>query len=389
MSDLRQFTIFNVVGARPNMMKIAPIIAEMRRHIDFHPVLVHTGQHYDFTMSQIFLEQLKMGEPDYNLQIGSGTHHWQTAEIMKKFGELVEERRPDMIVVAGDVNSTVACALVGAKERIPVAHIEAGLRSFDRRMPEEINRVVTDALSDLLFTTEQSANENLLREGLLPTKIFFTGNVMIDSLKGAIEKARRSSILDRLGVTSHAYGVLTLHRPSNVDDPERFRATLDAIAQIARDIPIIFPIHPRSAARAEELDVRMRPWDGVTPIPRPGIWTMPPTSYIDFLALLDSSALVITDSGGIQEESTYLGIPCLTCRENTERPITIIHGTNHLVGTDPCNLVKKALKVLAQSRPNNPTPPPLWDGHAAERIVAIIREYLARTKHSEFAAALR
>jgi len=358
------------------MMKIAPIMAQMRRFAELQPILVHTGQHYDFAMSQVFLDQLNMGEPEYHLQVGSGTHHWQTAEIMRSFGELVQKHRPDMIVVAGDVNSTAACAMVGAKEMIPVAHVEAGLRSFDRRMPEEINRIVTDSIADLLFTTEASANENLHNEGVPADKIFFTGNVMIDSLKGILEMARRSTILNRLNLAKRKYGVLTLHRPSNVDDREQLCTTLSAIAEIARKIPVIFPVHPRTAARAQELNIQMRSWDGNTSIPEHGIWTMPPASYIEFVALLDNSAVVITDSGGIQEETTYLGVPCLTYRENTERPVTVTHGTNRVVGTDARNLIKEAIQVLEQSRSNRPASPPLWDGHAAERIVGAVRHTL-------------
>lgn len=379
MIPANQFKIFNVVGARPNMMKIAPIMAEMRRFTELQPILVHTGQHYDFAMSQVFLDQLEMGEPKYHLQVGSGTHHWQTAEIMKSFGELAQKERPDMIVVAGDVNSTAACAMVGAKEMIPVAHIEAGLRSFDRRMPEEINRIITDSIADLLFTTEASANENLQKEGVAAEKIFFTGNVMIDSLQRILETARRSTILGRLGLAGRKYGVLTLHRPSNVDDREQLRFTLNAIEEIARRIPVLFPIHPRTAARAQELDVPMRCWDGITPVPEQGLWSMPPTSYIDFVALLDSSAFVITDSGGIQEETTYLGVRCLTYRENTERPVTVTHGTNCVVGADPHALMQEAMRALEQPRLNRPAPP-LWDGHAAERIVKVIRDYLGQRR---------
>lgn len=374
-----RFKVFNVVGARPNMMKIAPIAAEMHRHADLQPVLVHTGQHYDFRMSQVFLEQLNMGDPDYNLQVGSGTHHAQTAQIMLSFGEIVQKDRPDMIVVAGDVNSTIACALVGAKELIPVAHIESGLRSFDRSMPEEINRLMTDAVADLLFTTEESANENLKREGIPAEKIFFTGNVMIDSLVGALENARRSPILGQLGLHPRQYAVLTLHRPSNVDAPDKFNATLRAIAQFAREIPVVFPVHPRSAARAQQFQINgMNTWDGKSHIAGRGVWTMPPVSYLDFLALVDSSKMVITDSGGIQEETTYLGVPCLTFRENTERPVTVTSGSNRLVGTDPEALVTEARKVLRDDVKSHRPPPPLWDGHAAQRIVAVIRDFLAR-----------
>jgi UDP-N-acetylglucosamine 2-epimerase (non-hydrolysing) len=376
--------IFNVVGARPNMMKMAPIVAEMRRMSDLHPILVHTGQHYDFRMSQVFLEQLNMGEPDYNLQIGSGTHHWQTAEIMRTFGEVVEKDRPDMIVVAGDVNSTVACALVGAKELIPVAHVESGLRSFDRQMPEEVNRVVTDAIADLLFTTEESAAENLMREGVSSEKVFFVGNVMIDSLITALQAARRSTILSQMGLKPQEYAVLTLHRPSNVDNPDRLLSTLHAISEIAKDIPVIFPIHPRTAVRVRDLGIEnVHDWDGTKMIDGHGIWTIPPASYLEFLCLMDSSAMMITDSGGIQEETTYLGIPCLTYRDNTERPITITRGTNRLIGTKPANLVVEAKKVLGRERRNGHVPPPLWDGHAAHRIVSVIRNYLDSGSHNK------
>jgi UDP-N-acetylglucosamine 2-epimerase (non-hydrolysing) len=360
------------------MMKMAPIVAEMRRHAELRPLLVHTGQHYDFAMSDVFLEQLKLGKPDFNLQVGSGTHHAQTAQIMKSFGELVQAHRPDMIVVAGDVNSTMACALVGAKETIPVAHVEAGLRSFDRTMPEEVNRVVADAVSDLLFTTEKSADVNLAREGVPADKVFLTGNVMIDSLVAALETARRSAILSQVGIAPGKYALLTLHRPSNVDDRERFMATLQAVSQIAEQIPVVFPVHPRTISRVADSSLT-RALDQTTPIGVRGIWTMPPASYLDFLCLMDAAAFVMTDSGGIQEESTYLGLPCLTYRDNTERPVTVTHGTNRLVGTRPDNLVAEARKVLANGRPAQVnSPPPLWDGHAAERIVAHLRKYLSK-----------
>ena len=374
-----QAKIFNVVGARPNMMKMAPIMAEMRRHSDLNPILVHTGQHYDFAMSQVFLEQLNLGEPDFNLQVGSGSHHSQTAEVMRRFGDLVIAEKPDMIVVAGDVNSTMACALVGAKERIPVAHVEAGLRSFDRTMPEEINRIVSDSVSELLFTTEPSAEENLLREGISPAKIHFVGNVMIDSLIYALDTARRSPILKQLGVEPHRYVVLTLHRPSNVDDSERLRATLSAVANIARTVPVIFPIHPRTAANAACLEIDdMHAWSASAHVSDHGIWTIPPASYIDFLGLVDRSLMVITDSGGIQEETTYLGIPCLTFRNNTERPVTLTHGSNTLIGDDPEKLIEAADTVLRRPplKRDSARVPQLWDGHAAERLVAVIRGFL-------------
>jgi UDP-N-acetylglucosamine 2-epimerase (non-hydrolysing) len=376
MSKLK---IFNVVGARPNMMKMAPIMAEMRKRPEFDPILIHTGQHYDFAMSQVFLQQLNIGEPDHNLQVGSGSHHAQTSEVMKRFGELVAAERPDMIVVAGDVNSTMACALVGAKEVIPVAHVESGLRSGDRSMPEEINRLVTDAVADVLFTTEQSARDNLLAEGIPKERIHFVGNVMIDSLTYALQKARSSAVLKNLGVKPRSYGVLTLHRPSNVDHQEHFRATMLAIASIARELPILFPIHPRTAMKAANLNIEnMYSWDGRSPVESHGIWTMPPASYIDFLAMVDGAAMVITDSGGIQEETTYLGVPCLTFRRNTERPITVTEGTNRLIGDDPSKLQTEVGKLLRAGRRSADSyrPPALWDGRASQRIVDIIGAYL-------------
>ena len=260
--------IMSIVGARPNMMKVAPLLAELRRHEDFEPVLVHTGQHYDYSMSQVFFDQLGVPPPDYNLDVGSGTHYAQTAEIMRKFGELVQQDRPDMVVVAGDVNSTIACALVAAKERIPVAHLEAGLRSFDRSMPEEINRILTDAVADLLFTTEESANRNLANEGIDPGKVFFVGNLMIDSLVSALKVARQSCLRSELGLEGKPYAVLTLHRPSNVDNEDQLKSTLDAILRSAQRLPIVFPAHPRTARNIEAAGLTaMRIWNW-RPTPR-------------------------------------------------------------------------------------------------------------------------
>lgn len=378
MNESRRFKVFNVVGARPNMMKMAPVVAEMRRQPELHPVLVHTGQHYDFRMSQVFLEQLNLGEPDHNLNVGSGTHHAQTAQILDKFGELVMAERPDMIVVAGDVNSTMACALVGAKERIPVAHVEAGLRSFDRAMPEEINRIVADSVSDLLFTTEQSGTDNLIHEGVPSGKIIFTGNAMIDSLVAALERARASSIGQQLGLQAAKYILVTLHRPSNVDQPQNLQPALRAILEIAQHhaMPAVFPVHPRTQARIAGLQIAgIESWDNQSAVKAGKLWLMPPASYLDFLSLMDRAAIVITDSGGIQEETTYLGVPCLTYRDNTERPVTVQHGTNHLVGANPAPLIAAAKQVL--SNPKAPhRVPPLWDGHAGRRIVAAIVNYL-------------
>jgi UDP-N-acetylglucosamine 2-epimerase (non-hydrolysing) len=372
--------IMIIVGARPNMMKIAPLLAELRLHKEIDPVLVHTGQHYDYNMSQVFFDQLHLPHPDYNLEVGSAKHYAQTAEIMRKFGELVEHDRPDMVLVAGDVNSTVACALVAAKERIPVAHVEAGLRSFDRSMPEEINRILTDTLSDLLFTTEESANRNLANEGVDPAKIFFVGNLMIDSLVKAMEKSPASSLRSELGLNACAYAVLTLHRPSNVDDEDQLTRTLDAIAQVAQRIPVVFPAHPRTARNIEEArrttGLRaVRTWEGGE-IPGSGLWMMPPASYLDFLDLIQHAAMVITDSGGVQEETTFLGVPCLTYRDSTERPVTVSLGTNRVVGSDPGGLLDCALELLGNGFQGrfSPERPPLWDGQTAPRIVHILKQ---------------
>ena len=372
--------VMSIVGARPNMMKIAPLLAELSLHEEIEPVLVHTGQHYDYSMSQVFFDQLHLPRPDYNLEVGSGKHYAQTAEIMRRFGELVELDRPDMVLVAGDVNSTVACALVAAKENIPVAHVEAGLRSFDRTMPEELNRILTDTLSDLLFTTEESANQNLSNEGVDPGKVFFVGNLMIDSLVRAMEHSRVSSLRSELGLHGQAYAVLTLHRPSNVDDQDQLTRTLDAIAQIAQHFPIVFPAHPRTArsieAARQAVGLRaVKIWNGGE-IAGPGLWMMPPASYLDFLDLIQHAVMVITDSGGVQEETTFLGVPCLTYRENTERPITVSMGTNRVVGCDPDRLVDHALDVLENGGPSRSTVlrPPLWDGRTAPRIVHILKE---------------
>jgi UDP-N-acetylglucosamine 2-epimerase (non-hydrolysing) len=381
------YRIMNIVGARPNMMKVAPLVAEMRRHTELQPVIVHTGQHYDYSMSQVFFEQLNIPQPDYNLEVGSGTHHAQTAEIIRRFGDLVQQDRPDMVLVVGDVNSTIACALVAAKESIPVVHVEAGLRSFDREMPEEINRVLTDTISDLLFTTEKSGNQNLANEGVSSDKVFFVGNLMIDSLVGALEIARCSPLRGKLGLSKRGYAVLTLHRPSNVDDPIQLTQTLLALEGLARTIPILFPVHPRTQQKITASGFGgTHAWDGITSIAGAGIRTMPPASYMDFLGLVDSAAMVITDSGGIQEETTYLGVPCLTYRNNTERPVTVTLGTNRLIGADPANLVRHANEVWRNISGRNGerhTPPPLWDGRAAPRIVRVLKEYLAtRDLHS-------
>ncbi|HKX33108.1 MAG TPA: UDP-N-acetylglucosamine 2-epimerase (non-hydrolyzing) [Blastocatellia bacterium] len=351
--------IVNVVGARPNFMKMAPIIAAISRHErPASQVLVHTGQHYDDAMSASFFRDLGMPEPDLNLEVGSGTHTQQTARVMLAFEQVVVDERPDWVVVVGDVNSTMACTLVAAKLSVRVAHVEAGLRSFDRTMPEEINRLVTDQLADLLLTPSPDADENLLREGVDPRRILRVGNVMIDTLFRQLETARNSSILDELALSPGGFAVLTLHRPSNVDEPESLRRLLGALGEIARQIPIVFPAHPRTRGRIQEF--------GLT-VPD-GVRVMAPLGYLDFLRLWSQSRLVMTDSGGLQEETTALGIPCLTLRENTERPITIEQGTNRLVGCDPARILEAANQALAQGAGNSARIPELWDGHTAERI---------------------
>jgi UDP-N-acetylglucosamine 2-epimerase (non-hydrolysing) len=363
------------------MMKMAPLLREMSKYpADLEPALIHTGQHYDYAMSQVFFEQLRMPEPTYNLEVGSGTHHAQTGEVMKRFGEVVQKDRPDLIVVVGDVNSTMACALVGVKEHVPVAHVEAGLRSFDRTMPEEINRIVTDAICDVLFITEETARLNLHREGIPDAKIHFTGNVMIDSLVDGLAAARRSALRGRLGLEAQGYGILTLHRPSNVDDPEQLRRTMAAIACLSRDLPVVFPVHPRTAKKIAESGFSdLHAIDNGQKVTSAGIWALPPTNYIDFLGLVDSARVVITDSGGIQEETTYLGVPCLTYRENTERPATVTSGTNRLVGTDPDRLLEEARKVVESGTVTGAAAhsvPAMWDGRASERVVAVIRKVM-------------
>ncbi len=370
--------VMSIVGARPNMMKVAPLLAELRRHEEMEAILVHTGQHYDYSMSQVFFDQLGVPPPDYNLDVGSGPHYAQTAEIIRRFGELVQQDRPDMVVVAGDVNSTMACALVAAKERIPVVHVEAGMRSFDRTMPEELNRILTDALADLLFTTEESANRNLADEGVAPGKVFFVGNLMIDSLVRALKMTRLSCLRSELGLDEKPYAVLTLHRPSNVDNEDQLRRTLEAIAEIAQRLPVVFPAHPRTARNIDAAGLTTaRTWHG-GPLPGPGLCMMPPASYLDFLDLMQHAVMVITDSGGVQEETTYLGVPCLTYRDNTERPVTISMGTNRVIGCDPQHLLLNALEVLegAPHRQDRSAPlrPPLWDGRTAPRIVGILKE---------------
>ena len=460
------YLIMHIVGARPNFMKIAPIMSAINEYnsthhspVTLHQILVHTGQHYDEKMSKLFFDHLGLPKPDINLGVGSASHAVQTAEIMKRFEKVLLEYRPDAIIVVGDVNSTIACTLVASKieystcnsqlvtcnlkrQRPLIVHVEAGLRSFDRTMPEEINRILTDQLSDLLFTTEEDANENLKREGISPEKIFFVGNVMIDTLYQHLEKAQKSKILQKLGLINpinqsthqpnqpinlinpknptnpinstnsinaiNPYAVLTLHRPSNVDHKETFVNIIEAIKEIAKHIPIIFPVHPRTQNRIKQFGFeqyfkRFSTLNLQLAACNSGIYCIEPLGYLDFLCLMANAKLVLTDSGGIQEETTVLGIPCVTIRENTERPITVKMGTNIIAGTRKENIISAAFSQLNKPnqpyklnqlykpnklnklnklyKPNNATNstnpiPPLWDGKAAERIVDILVDKL-------------
>jgi UDP-N-acetylglucosamine 2-epimerase (non-hydrolysing) len=362
--------ILNVVGARPNMIKMAPLVAEMGRTPEIEQTLLHTGQHYDAKMSHIFFEELGLPQPDIYLGVGSGSHAEQTARVMIEFEKVILARRPDLVLVVGDVNSTLACAITATKLWVPVAHVEAGLRSFDRRMPEEINRIVTDALSDLLFTTSRDADENLQKEGISPAKIFFVGNVMIDTLMRHRAQAERLQTPARLGVQPGEYALLTLHRPSNVDVRAVFSEIIDALTRIQVHLPVLFPAHPRTVQRITEFGFAQR-------LERaPNLHLMDPLGYLEFLDLMIHARLVLTDSGGIQEETTVLEVPCLTLRENTERPVTLTAGTNVLVGTRPERIVAEAEKALAGGGKVGRVPE-LWDGHAAQRIVQVLREHLS------------
>ncbi|MEP6637022.1 MAG: UDP-N-acetylglucosamine 2-epimerase (non-hydrolyzing) [Acidobacteriota bacterium] len=356
--------IINVVGARPNFMKVAPLVEAMkRREREFTPLVVHTGQHYDVMMSDAFFRDLELPEPDLFLNVGSGTHAAQTAAVMEKFEPVVLQEKPDWVLVVGDVNSTLACALVCAKLGVKVAHVEAGLRSRDRTMPEEINRLLTDQISDLLFTPSRDADDNLRAEGIPEERIRFVGNIMIDSLLQQLERAKESTIRASLGVDGKDYAVLTLHRPSNVDDRETLSRILDSLEEIGERLPIIFPLHPRTRKTIADFGLSPR-LDAIKTLRQ-----IEPLGYLDFLSLYSGARLVLTDSGGIQEETTVLGIPCVTLRENTERPITVEMGTNTIVGTDRKRITTAAFAALNNSANQNQRVPPLWDGHTAERIL--------------------
>ncbi len=377
--------VFLIVGARPNFMKAAPLLREMEKDPFFEPFLIHTGQHYDESMSEAFFRELGLPRPWMDLGVGSGTHAEQTGRIMIAFEKICLAQRPDLVVVVGDVNSTIACALAAVKLAIPVAHVEAGLRSRDRTMPEEINRVLTDQISDFLFTTCEEAGRNLVREGLPRNHVFFVGNVMIDSLQKHRALARKSRILEHLDLRSgkgaERFALMTLHRPSNVDHPDVFRGILKAVAELSAGIRVIFPAHPRTVKHIRGMGLA-KTLHLVNKVPAPkqagreaGILTVPPLGYLDFLALMSQASLVLTDSGGIQEETTILGVPCLTLRNNTERPITVTEGTNALVGNDPDRIIRIARRVLKRG-PRPGKKPRLWDGRAAQRIVAILRKGL-------------
>jgi UDP-N-acetylglucosamine 2-epimerase (non-hydrolysing) len=367
--------ILSVVGARPNLVKIAPLMRTMQRHpAAIQPVLVHTGQHYDERLSDIFFRQMGIREPDVNLEVGSGTHSRQTGQILQRIEPVLIEQKPDLVLVVGDVNSTMAATLAAAKLSIPVAHVEAGLRSFDRTMPEEINRLVTDALADYLFVTEADAVENLLREGRPRERIYLVGNVMIDALRQFLPLAQQSSITAELGLMDGArkllpFAILTLHRPSNVDSEETLGGLLSAIGRIAEEVPVIFPVHPRTQQRLGKNCIH------------PNVRLIPPVGYLDFLCLLSHAKLVLTDSGGIQEETTALGVPCLTLRENTERPVTTTQGTNQIVGLDPTKILTAARDALA-GKTRAGRIPEFWDGNAAERIVDILLREVPAQKNN-------
>ncbi len=361
----RPLKICCACGARPNFMKIAPIVDALARRSNVETLLVHTGQHYDERMSERFFGDLGIPKPDVNLGVGSASHAVQTGGIMKAFEPVCLQHKPDWVIVVGDVNSTIACALVAVKLGIKVAHVEAGLRSGDRTMPEEINRILTDAISDLLFVTEPSGLDNLAREGIPADRVYHVGNVMIDTLIKARERAEQSDLLTKLGLSPRQYATMTLHRPSNVDDVRVFSGILDAIESITADIPVVFPIHPRTRHSLTKLGLQ----DRVDHLK--GLLLVEPLGYLDFMKLTANAAVVLSDSGGIQEETTILGVPCLTLRSNTERPITITEGTNRLVGVDPAAILS-AFSDVRQERDFSATPPALWDGHAAERIVKTI-----------------
>lgn len=358
--------ILNVVGARPNFMKVAPLHRVFRENPAFDSLIVHTGQHYDERMSQVFFDQLDLPRPDYFLGVGGGSHTQQTAQIMLAFEKVVESENPDLVLVVGDVNSTIAASLVASKMNVPIAHVEAGLRSGDRSMPEEINRILTDSISDLLFVTESSGLVNLAKEGVADEKVHFVGNVMIDSLVHYLEKARQTSALEHLGLEREDFVLMTMHRPANVDTPQGLEAILQIIENTVPHKKVVFPIHPRTAKNFQQFELtrRLQAISNLT--------LLEPQGYLEFLCLLDNAFLVITDSGGIQEETTYLQVPCLTFRDSTERPVTVELGTNQLLrDLDPAT-VDRAFHQILSGQTKKGQIPPFWDGQAAQRIARIL-----------------
>jgi UDP-N-acetylglucosamine 2-epimerase (non-hydrolysing) len=365
--------LLHVVGARPNFMKVAPVMAAVETwdgDCAFSQTLVHTGQHYDATMSEVFFRELSLPRPDHYLEVGSDTHAGQTADVLRRLEPVLLEERPDLVLVVGDVNSTLAAALCAAKLQIPVAHVEAGLRNGDREMPEELNRLLTDQLAELLFTTSADADENLAREGVSSERIHLVGNTMIDTLERLRERALEGDVLTRLGLGAGPYALVTLHRPSNVDDPAQLGRVADILTALAKRLPVLFPVHARTGARLADAGLL----DGLQATS--GLRLAEPLGYLDFVAVMSGARLVLTDSGGVQEETTVLGVSCLTMRTTTERPITVSHGTNRLVDPYDGEAVIAAVDAtLAAPLPASGRRPPLWDGHAAERIVAVIAEW--------------
>lgn len=367
----RPIRVVCVVGTRPNFMKVAPLYEAFGTDSSFAPTLVHTGQHYDAGMSAVFLQELGLPQPDHYLDVGSGTHAEQTGTAMVRFESLLLSDPPDLVVVVGDVNSSLACALAASKLCVPIAHIEAGLRSFDRTMPEEVNRVLIDAISDLLFVTEAAGIEHLKREGCSPERVFLVGDTMIDALIALLPKARLRApeLHKRFDLQERAYGVVTIHRPANVDDAATLQSLLETFRAISERTPLVLPMHPRTRERVEEFDLGKL-------LSVPGLRVVEPLGYLDFLSLVDSSHFLLTDSGGVPEECTYLGVNCLTLRSTTERPFTIEHGTNQLVGNDPRKILLAVESVLAAANERLP-PPADWDGKASQRVVERVLKWFA------------
>jgi UDP-N-acetylglucosamine 2-epimerase (non-hydrolysing) len=366
-----------VVGARPNFVKMAPVVDAMRRRGHTRQLIVHTGQHYDRRLSGDILDDLGFPDPDVCLEVGSGAHGDQTGKVLAGFEQVLMERHPDLVVVAGDVNSTLACALAAAKLCVPVAHLEAGLRSEDWTMPEEVNRVLTDRMSDVLLTHSPEAEPNLLREGIDPARIHYVGNTMIDSLRRLEGRARRRAAWRELDLNDHEYVLVTLHRPSNVDDPVRLSAIVEALISLGERAPVVFPVHPRTRARLRETH-------GLRRLTSANVRCIAPAGYLDFLSLQGAAGAIVTDSGGVQEEAAALGVPCYTFRANTERPVTLTHGTNVLLGDDPALIAQVEPSLL----PPTPSAIPLWDGHAAERTADVLTASLAAWATGEARLAL-